>query len=200
MKKFLPVAVILYLFALFPTPGIAITLSLDPPTQDINVGATAMVDLNISGLGDFTAPSLGAFLVEITFDESVVSFDSVVYEAFLGDTDPLSFETDIVTIVGPGFVSLDEISFLSDLELDVLQPSGFTLATLTFVGASVGTSALAFDFVDLADAGFPSSTIIPESLETASITVERVVPEPGTLLLLLTGVVWFGALRRRGAP
>ena len=102
------------------------------------------MDLNISGLGEFAAPSLGAFLVEVTFDDSLLTVDSVSYGLLLGDTDPFAFETDILTTVGAGSVSLDEISFLFDFELDALQPESFTLATLSFTGDNAGISALGF--------------------------------------------------------
>ena len=182
---------ILCVFGLFSGPVQAVTISLDPVSQTIDVGGTATVDLNISGLGDLAAPSLGAFFVEITFDDTILDFESEVYGILLGSTDPLDFETDIVTTVGVGSVSLDEISFLFDFELDALQPDSFTLATLTFTGDSVGTSALAFGTVELVDA--PESGLLDHSLVTASITVQSPAsaPEPGTILLLLSG---FGVL------
>ena len=107
---------LLMLLSIVANPAQAVTLSFNPATQSMAQGGTATVDLNISGLGNFAAPSLGAFLVEVTFDSSILSFDSVSYGAFLGDpANPI--ETDIVTTVGTGSVSLDEFSFLFDVEL-----------------------------------------------------------------------------------
>ena len=54
----------------------ALTLSFAPSDQTIGIGDTALVDLNISELGDYDAPSLGAFYVEITFDDSILAFDT----------------------------------------------------------------------------------------------------------------------------
>ena len=59
---------LLALFALLSAPAHSATLSLAPASQSVAPGGTAAVDLNISGLGNFAAPSLGAFLVEVTFD------------------------------------------------------------------------------------------------------------------------------------
>ena len=141
-------APILFTLAILAPPSHASSLSLVPITQSITSNGTAAVDLIISGLGDVTSPSLGAFLVEITFDESILSFDSVTYGSLLGNPSD-SNETDIVTTLGTDSVSLDEFSFLFDFELDVIQPASFTLATLQFTGNTTGTSTLEFGALDL---------------------------------------------------
>jgi hypothetical protein len=174
---------LLFPFVLFSGQAGAVMLTLDPVDQEINTGDMATVNLNISGLGNFSSPSLGAFFTEITFNNSILSLDSVSYGSFLGDpNDPV--ETDILTTTGPGLVSLDEFSFLFDFELDALQPDSFTLASLSFSGIGLGTSTIDFGFIDLSDAvGF---TINP-SLAGANISVTS-VPEPSSLLLFLIGI------------
>lgn len=201
MKIRSSILAVLFAFVLYASKGVAVTLSLEPPAQDIAVGSTTTVDLTISELGDGVAPSLGAFFVEILFDDSILSLDSVVYGTSLGNPDPLAFETDILTTTGMGSVSLDEISFLFGFELDALQSDAFILATLTFTGDVAGASALTFGTVDLADAAFPSNTITPEVLLTASITVlsddpPGIAPTPGGMLLLLSGFLAFGVLTK----
>lgn len=200
MERRLAAVALWGILSLLSIPALAITLSLNPATQVIEQGDIAAADLSISEMGGFAPPSLGAFLVEIVFDETVLSFDSVVYGSGLGDIDPFAFETDIMTSVNPGSVSLDVISFLADFELDALQPDSFTLATLSFVGQTVGTSALGFGSIDLANAEFPSSSIFPDALESADITVEprqTPVSEPATALLLLTSLLTLFAARHR---
>ncbi len=200
MKKSFATLVLLGVFFFCSTKQVtAVTLSLDPAVQNIKQGNTASLVLNVNGLGNFTPDSLAAFLVEITFDQKILSFDSIVYGAFLGD--PLDLlETDIITIVGADYVSLDEFSFLFDFELDALQPDKFTLATLSFNGDAVGTSTFGFGFIDLADAAFPSSSIVVDTLETASITIEsqqQPIPEPTTPLLIISGLLGIAASRYR---
>ncbi|MGD9164918.1 MAG: cohesin domain-containing protein [Chromatiales bacterium] len=188
----------LFSLLLFSTHGLAVTISLVPISQEISVGSTTSMELNISDLGDYSAPSLGAFLTEIVFDDSVLSFESVTYGALLGSAEPSLFETDIITTVMPGSVSLDEFSFLSDFELDSLQPSSFTLATLSFTATAAGTSLFDFGLIDLSDAiGF---SILDPTLETASITVtpeHHTVPEPATYILMLSGLVGIMGLKCR---
>lgn len=157
MKRRSSVLTTLFALIFISGQGAAVTLSLEPTAQDIIVGSTTTVDLTISELGDGLAPSLGAFLVEIFFDDSVLSFGSVVYGVSLGDPDPFALETDILTTTGVGSVSLDEASFLLDFELDALPADAIILATLTFTGVVAATSTLSFGTAGLADAAFPSS-------------------------------------------
>ena len=189
MKKLVIVLMMMCTPMLLGEPVSAVTISLLPPSQSVTLGDPIEVDLAISGLGNFSPPSLGAFLVEITFDDSILNFDSVSYGGFLGDpTDP--FETDIITTVGPGSVSLDEFSFLFDFELDSIQPESFTLATLSFTGNELGSSALDFGAIDLSDA--EGSSINNPTLQTARVDV---VPEPSAFLLLGTGLLGLIAWR-----
>jgi hypothetical protein len=197
MKRLIFLIGFVCIFSFSVTQVGAVSLTLEPLSQGIMLGEKAAVDLKISGLGDFTTPSLGAFYAEILFDESILSFDSVLYGGFLGDPENVSvFETDIETKVGPGFVSLDEISWLESSDLDSIQPSAFTLATFYFTGIDLGTSPLTFGDIDLSDALFPASSIQPQLTMGAQIDVSP-VPEPATFLLMMSGLVGVGALGRR---
>src|SRR5262245_42990410 len=61
----------------------AVTLSLEPTPQSIGVGDPASVDLVVTGLSDFSPPSLGAFDIDLTYNSAVVSADSVAFGNFL---------------------------------------------------------------------------------------------------------------------
>lgn len=171
------------------------TLSLAPEEQSVQLGQMFEINLNISGLGPNSPPSLSAFLVEVVFDPRVIDFKSAVFDRFLGDpanqdeTDPVIFEDD-------GLVSLDNISFLLDAELDALQAADFGLATLVFSGLGPGSSHIAFEDADLSDeAGFE---IDISGLNPASVTV---VPLPAAFMLLASASLvlsFFGF--RRGGP
>lgn len=200
MKKLFTAMVFFLALAFTAFPVWAVSLSLVPSATPINPGAQITVDVNIADLGNFGPDSLGAFLIEVTFDPSVLTFSGETYGSLLGDVDPIAFETDIVTTVGVGSVSFEEISFLSALALDAIQPASFTLVSLSFSSNMAGMTTLGFGAVDLSDAGFPANTIFPDPLTTASVTVESAtqppaVPEPSTIFLFGTGLLGLAAWR-----
>ena len=168
----------------------AISISLLPSSQTIALGDTATVDLAISGLGSDGPVSLGAFALDFTYDDTVLEFSSVDFGLYLGD--PSFFEADTYyDDVTSGVLYLDEVSWLSDLELDILQPGSFTLATIMFTVIDLGSSLLELENVDLSDAlGFG----LDPSIKNASVNP---VPEPATILLLVSGMAGLGVFGRK---
>lgn len=169
----------------------AAIITLTPSDQSTVTGAPVDLQLGITGLSDGIAPSLGAYFVELAFDDTVLEFDTVTPSAFLGDTDPTAFETDIITESGPGFASIDVFSFLFDFELDSLQPADFLLASFSFLTLGPGTSAITVADFDLSTAA--GSELVPNAFETASIRVappgSSPVPLPATWLLFGLGLL-----------
>lgn len=170
----------------------AVSIAFVPAAQVVLGGTPVDVGLAISGLGDHTAPSLGAFDLTISFDPARLSFSTVVFDTFLGtpDTDftllgSNSLETSIfVDDTVAGVVRLVEVSLLFDFELEALQPASFPLATLTFAPLAPGTGLL---------------TITRQTLGDAAGAPLHVVPEPGTFLLFgagLIGLIGYGWRRR----
>jgi len=181
----------------------AVSLSLIPSSSTINSNDPVAVGVKVGGLGNGVPPSIGAFLIEVTFDRHVLTFNSEMYGTFLGDTDPFAFETDILTTVGSGSVRLNELSFLLDGDLDALQPDSFTLAIMKFTGNNVGATTLGFGLVDISDADFPAHTLLVDTFHTGLVTVKsstqppsNPIPEPATLLQLGTGLAGLLAWRR----
>lgn len=177
----------------------AASLSFAPSAQrGLEVGARVTADLVVSDLG--TNGPLGAFAVEIQFDESVIGFNSASFGGSLGaivSDDPFDFTADAFGDVttGIGSVSLLETSYLLDTELDALQSDSFVLATLAFDVASLGSTTLSFGAVELTNA-FGNVIADPE-LNNGFVGS---VPIPATASLIVPALGLMGWLRRRREP
>jgi hypothetical protein len=56
-----------------------ITLTLQPSPQTINVGDPTSMDLVVSGLGNLSSPSLGAFDFDFTYNPTILSAVSLTF-------------------------------------------------------------------------------------------------------------------------
>ena len=110
-----------------------IMLWLDPSVQSpVSAGDDISLKIMISGLGDNSPLSLGAFDLDVSFDSSVLSFSGYTLFDELGNVG--LFEADDFSFgeYAPGAINLYEVSYLFDFELDSLQPGMFALAELFF--------------------------------------------------------------------
>ena len=193
MKKSLTAFLFLAIL-LFTSQAIAITYYFDPPADNIMVNDSLSIDLNVSGLTDGGPDSLGAFALDIAYDDTVLDFTGVTFGLDLGDPD--NYEADIYYDDSlSGIVYLDETSWLYDDELDALQNNSFTLATLEFIGTGSGTSIIGIENLSASDA-FGLSFSDPV-IQTAAIKVSDPVPVPATLVLLASGFLGIAGLRRK---
>lgn len=194
---------------LAPLSSHAITISLNPTSQTVTSGSSFDVALTISGLGNGVAPSLGAFDVDISFEQSILSFSSVTFSSFLGDLSLFEATTSFDDFSTPGIVNLFELSLLEGDALtcvfcippylDDLQPSDFTLATLSFSALSAGSSALGVSLNALVDAsgGDLTADLIGGSVNVNANGNPGSVPEPATWLLLGLGAISFRLVKRQ---
>lgn len=178
-------------------PAQAVTIDFVPDSPSVLLGMPLDVDVVISGLSDLAPPSLGAFDLNVSFDDTILSLSSVEFGDLLGDVSAFEAIAGSGPIVGG--VNLFEISLLLDFELDALQPASFSLATLSFDAIGEGTSALALIPVQLGDGlGDP----LAGSAASGSVRVvpgDGSVPEPSSVFLFLPGLLglWW---RRHAAP
>ncbi|MCP4115837.1 MAG: hypothetical protein GY737_10610, partial [Desulfobacteraceae bacterium] len=95
MKKLMFVFVLLCSVAIIPGKAVAISLTLEPWLSVVNPGQSAYLNLRVSGLTVGGPPSLGGFDVEVTYNDTILDFETVWFSNWLGNTSPISFETDI---------------------------------------------------------------------------------------------------------
>jgi hypothetical protein len=180
----------------------ATVISFEPSSQVVPAGSAVQVNLVISGLGLGTAPSLGVFDLDVTYDASILTFNSAIFgDPTLGDQLDLAGFGPITAVDSSvlGVVNHFELSLDTPAYLDSLQADTFTLSVFTFTALAPGFSPLNIVINALGDAlGDP----IPASVVSGGITVGGVnaVPEAsGGEWVLAIGAIFLSTrfMRRR---
>ena len=200
MKKTLLVLFALSVMSLFSSaPVVAMQLGFAPGSQSINQGGTASVDI-IATLG--AGEIISAYDLDVAYDSTIVTATGVSFGTMLGDE--FLFEAITSFNFFSGVIDLAEVSFLSDVDLALLQsPGPITLATLFFSGDNPGTSPLSFINYGQGGNDIKGVENIPYDspiLNDGSITVRgggAPVPIPAALWLLGSGLIGLIGLRRK---
>ena len=145
---------------------------------------------------------MGAFDLNVTFNPSILIFSSYLLEPFLGDLGLGEAWDFSLGEVSSGLINVSEVSVLEadalscffciPPYLDDIQPDSFSLATLTFEIYSVETSILSITDLSLVKDAFAeelSFDVTPGSVAP--------VPEPATILLLVSGMAGLGVFGRK---
>ena len=190
-RSLIVVAVVLFLSA-STSEGATISFAVTPQSAP---GANLEIAVQIAGLGAGTSPSVGTFDLDVNFDAAMLAPIGVIFgDPILGDQLDFSGFGIKASFEGSGFVNLFELSLDTEAELNALQASTFTLATLTFQPLATGSSLLTTTLFALGDAvGDPLGAQLIDS--NVDVTV---VPEPTSLILVGTGAVSLLIARRRG--
>jgi hypothetical protein len=152
----------------------AVSLDLRPASSSFGLGESVQVELRISGLGDATAPSLGAYDFLLAFNPAVLGFDGFTFgDSILGNQLDL---TGFGTVSGfdggvPGQLNVFEISLDLANDLNALQAGEFALGTISFNTLGNGTSGMQFTSALFSDATGKSVAV---QLGSGSVNV----PEP----------------------
>ena len=179
MKTLIKLTVVLVF--LFSTTAQAALLTLSPSSPVVGLGDQVAIEINVSGLGEMTAPSLSTYDLNMVFDNTVFSPNSIVFGNSL----------DLMGIGGIQFVSLIaldtinifELSFDSTTILNSMQSGSFTLATVFFDAVSHGVGQFDIGVNAFGDARGDS---LPVDVSNTAVQVGPIdVPEPSTLWLAM---------------
>ena len=156
----------------------AAVVTLTPSSVATTTGNPVSVDIRVT---DLFSSQLGGFDLNIAFNPALLNPTGVTFGPLLGD--PGLFEAFTgFSFTTPGIVNFAEVSLLDAAALDALQPTSFSIATLSF--DAIGTGFNQFALLD-------TSTLADASGNPLAI------PEPGSMLLLGLGIVGLLTTRKR---
>lgn len=166
-----------------PASQSAVFLGFSPASTAFSNGDALSLDIVVSGLAADNE-IVSAFDLNVGYDSSLLSFTGATFGSDLG-ANPSSNLFDFTseayadyddTIMGT--VNIWSLSWLTDAQLDALQGDSVTLASLGFNALGSGDTADALNF-----AFGPGQDI--KGLNAKPLDI---VPEPGTFVLLVSGL------------
>ncbi len=202
MKKLRWIGLVVGIWGLlWTTPTLAIDISIVPVSQTVDVGDPVSVDVVVSGLeAGILDEIVSSFDLNITYAAAIVMATGVTYGTDLG---PVSLQStpDLTT---PGLVAnLIEVSLELDDDLAAQQGDSVTLLTINFTALAVGISPVRIDFNFPQEVVGRNALVLNLNVNNGQIIVgTQDVPEPGTVVLLGSGVLGlfgYGWWRRKYA-
>ena len=179
-------------------------LSVSGSATLVNITDTVTLTLNISGLKvgdnvDLTgSPSVSAFDLVLNYDPTVLTLQSSTFgsKLWLSNTSDPTYADVQIDLSTPGRVELFDLSSDSAATLRSLQPASFSLGTVTFAAAGIGSTKLTWDAATSLSDETGAASVAFTSTDSATIT-SNVVPEPGTCGLVGLGLLGLLARGRR---
>jgi hypothetical protein len=161
----------------------SISLGFTSVTQTAN---RLDIGLQVSGLGDATAPALSTYDLDIHFDPSLLSYSGITFgDPLLGnqlDVFNLGSNSSAAELTSIGIVNVFELSLDVPADLNPWQTDTFILATLSFDMLNHGSSALSINVNVFDDA---DAVALSPAVQSATIAT---VPLPSAVWLFLVGL------------
>lgn len=185
---------LLFLLAVGQSKATALTMSTT--SSNPIIGNTVDVELNVADLDDGTADSVGAYDVNIAFDPSILSYNSVTF----GNQLDLGIFGSIKSVddsgIATGTLNIAESSLEDPVVLDSSQAPDFTLATITFDTIAVGPSQITPSIVSFGDAAGDPLAVDTLSSGTVAVAVPFGV-STNTGIIILAGIYGVNYLRKK---
>ena len=192
MKNTIKIISSLLLSVMFASSVNATLFSIELDQTDFNVGQTLTANLVVS---DIEKDSIGFtsliadFELDLMFDNSLLSFDSLSFGEKLGDgLDSLQLDN----VTASGILNIFELSYLLYDELLVLQDgiSKFTLASINFDIINVGSGLFSLNNIAAGnDIGTALTDIQSNSTSFITTSGTTAIPEPTSIALILVGLM-----------
>ncbi len=192
MKNTIKIISGLLLSVMFASSVNATLFSIELDQTDFNVGQTLTANLVVS---DIEKDSIGFtsliadFELDLMFDNSLLSFDSLSFGEKLGDgLDSLQLDN----VTASGILNIFELSYLLYDELLVLQDgiSKFTLASINFDIINVGSGLFSLNNIAAGnDIGTALTDIQSNSTSFITTSGATAIPEPTSVALILVGLM-----------
>jgi hypothetical protein len=164
-----------------------------PVDSTVSVGGGVQVDIVIGDLTDNTAPSLGAYDLDVVFDASILQYTNIIWGDQLDQDQLGSLRLLDDSAVQDGLLNVFEVSYDDIATLDSQQSGEFVLFSLLFTALDAGESLFNIDVLALGDA--QGNALTADQVSGASVTA---VPLPAALPLLMSGLALVaGRIRRR---
>ena len=188
MKNIL-LASLICLIALTTTSAKATLITAESAQSNYQMGDNIALIIDIK---DIEYDNLGfqkllaVFNLDINFDESVLTFDSISFGNKL-DVDPVFASFQDVSLPAPGTLNVGETSFAFFDDLFFAQDglASFNLVTINFTALMAGMSDITLSNIQLADDLGNSFSQITSTNTQLTVGNVATVPEPSTLSLLL---------------
>ena len=174
------------LVGLFARPVVASPIvSIEPALNTVATGSSFFLDINITGVTD-----LFSFSFDLSYDPALLAFNEIVEGGFLQSAGGTFFSAGDPPAAG-------SVTNIFDVLLGAVPgvDGDGTLARINFTALGAGTSTVSLSNLFMLDStisGISASTL--DASVTASVPTASPIPEPGTMVLVGSGLLaaWRG--------